>query len=77
MFYYIYNLYSDHLKIYNIYWNYELKVFVCLQRRHSANESENHHMFTRERSVSSISMTPRRKNLPEESIKKECITGLQ
>jgi hypothetical protein len=44
---------------------------------HSANESDNHHIFTRKRSVSSISMTPRRKNLPEECIKKEHVTGLQ
>jgi len=63
--------------MYHIYCIYELKIVVCLHRCHSANEYENHHTFNRKRSVSSISMTPRRKNLPEESIRKERITGLQ
>jgi hypothetical protein len=63
--------------MYHIYCIYKLKIVVCLHRCHSASEYENHHTFNRKRSVSSISMTPRRKNLPEESISKEHITGLK
>jgi hypothetical protein len=57
---------------YHIYSNYEIKSVVCLHRCHSANGSENHHTFTRKNC-----MAPRSKNLPEESIKKEHITGFQ
>jgi len=60
-----------------IYCSYELKSVVCLHRCHSDSEFENHHTFTRKRSVSSTSMTPRRNIPPEESIKTEHITGFQ
>ena len=61
----IYSLCSDPLKPF---------IFIRLK---SANEYETHHTFNRKRSVSSLSMTPRRKNLPEESTGKESMTGLQ
>ena len=63
--------------MYHIYCNYEVKSVVCLYRCHSANESENNHTFARKKSDSSISMTLRSKNPPEEFIKKEHTTGLQ
>jgi len=57
-----------------IYCSYELKTIVFLHRCHSASEFENH-TFPRKRSVSNTSLTPRRNNPLEESIKKEHITG--
>ena len=70
----IYSLCSDPLKPFIFI---TLKIVVCSYRCHSANEYETHHTFNRKRSVSSLSMTPRRKNLPEESTGKESVTGLQ
>ena len=63
--------------MHHIYCSYELKSVVCLHRCFSASEFENHHTFTRKRSVSSTSMTPRRNSPPEESVKKEHLTGFQ
>ena len=58
--------------MFHIYCNCEIKKCVaCSHNCHSANESENHHTFTRKKSISDISLTPRRKNPPEESMKKE------
>jgi len=55
-----------------------LKIVVCLHRCRSANESETiTYLLGKGLSVAYIYMTPIRKNLPEESIKKEHTTELQ
>jgi len=63
--------------MHHIYYSYELKSVVCLHRCHSASEFGSHRTFRRKRSLSSSSVTPRRNNPLEESIKKEHITGFQ